>query len=124
MNTQTALRYAAEHPEAVQAAQQQMSAVLSRAATDAEFRSRLLSDPHPALAEAGVTGIPSSYRIAFIENKAAATIVLPDMIDPDAELSESELEAVAGGISPTLLVVGFCTGVGLGVTFYELGRSS
>ena len=42
--------------------------------------------------------IPESFNVVFIENQADATIVLPDYVDPQAELSEDALEAVAGGI--------------------------
>ena len=82
------------------AAQQQYEAILSRSATDAAFRSKLIADPRAAVAEFSGRDVPASFNIRFIENKADATIVLPDPIDPTAELSEGELEAVAGGATP------------------------
>src|SRR5262245_37502728 len=80
--------------------QQRLSDLLARSATDMEFRKRLLSDPHTAMAEYSgkdPASVPSDFRIAFVENQADATFVLPDPIDPEAELSDKELEAVAGG---------------------------
>ena len=41
--------------------------------------------------------MPESVSLVFVENKADATLVLPDYVDPNAELSEEDLEAVAGG---------------------------
>ena len=36
----------------------------------------------------------------FVENQGDATLVLPDFVDPNVELSAKELEAVAGGSPP------------------------
>ena len=68
--------------------------MLIRSATDAEFRRKLVESPAEALAE--FTGTAASHfahlNIAFVENRNAATIVLPDAV-PAGELSESELQA-------------------------------
>ena len=48
-----------------------------------------------AIAEATGTEVPESVSLVFVENKADATLVLPDYVDPNAELSEEDLEAVA-----------------------------
>jgi lactobin A/cerein 7B family class IIb bacteriocin len=48
----------------------------------------------------------------FVENKADATVVLPAVIDPNAELSDAELEAVAGGILPLIAAVLTCMVMG------------
>jgi hypothetical protein len=71
--------------------------VLSRSATDLEFRKRLLENPREALSQYAGGPLPESLDVAFVENTGDATIVLPDPVDPDAEISEAELEAVAGG---------------------------
>lgn len=76
--------------------QNELNRILTRSATDAEFRQKLISDPHAALAEAGQS-VPRSMDIRFVENQHDATIVLPPFMDADAELSEKELESVAGG---------------------------
>jgi hypothetical protein len=81
-----------------------MVQLLARSATDADFRRKLVETPRAAFAE--FTGRPESefehVNVRFVENKAQATFVLPAKVDPSAELSESELEAVAGG-SPLIL---------------------
>lgn len=104
MSHATTARKIAENPQLAQKAQEQFQALLSRSATDMEFRRKLLTDSRAAIAE--FTGGQSSgeANIVFVENKADATIVLPDPVDPAAELSERELETVAGGVTPTVLV--------------------
>ena len=84
-------------PVLAQKADQAMQKLLARSATDRDFRQLLLSDSRAALSQHFGREAPESMNIAFIENRADATVVLPDVIDTDAELSEGELEAVAGG---------------------------
>ena len=75
-------------------AREMQARVVSKATEDADFRARLLSDPKGAIEqELGVT-IPASLSVeVHEENGAAAHLVLP----PDSKLSESDLQAVAGG---------------------------
>ncbi|WP_396223499.1 hypothetical protein [Gemmatimonas sp.] len=92
-----------DNPETVKAGTDALQQVLARSTTDKEFRSQLLTDPRAALASVSgqpVDSISSDFNIVFIENRADATIVLPDYVDPAAELSETELETVAGGTDP------------------------
>lgn len=97
--------------------------VLRRSATDLDFRQQLLADPTAALTE--VLGRAPSHpvNLVFVENHADVTLVLPDPIDHAAELSEEELEMVAGGVSSdpaTLAVVGSIVGViASGVAIYD-----
>jgi hypothetical protein len=74
-----------------------LQGVLTRSATDLEFRKRLLANPRGALSEYVGATFPDSLDVTFIENTADATIVLPDPVDAEAEISEAELETVAGG---------------------------
>ena len=69
--------------------------VVGKAAGDADFRARLLGDPKGAIEqELGVT-IPASLSVEVHEESGtAAHLVLP----PDSRLSESDLQAVAGGL--------------------------
>ncbi len=89
-------------------ANERMTQLLTRSATDATFRTKLLTEPRAAIAEFNgldVAELPPSFNVVFVENTASATVVLPDFIDASAELNESELEAVAGGITPTTSLV-------------------
>lgn len=71
--------------------------VLERAATDREFRVRLLADPVAAIRMAFGVILPHNYRIKFMERPRDldALIVLPEM--GRDELDEDDLDLVAGG---------------------------
>ena len=68
--------------------------ILTKAAADGDFRTRLLTDPRAAVsAETGVT-VPEGFNVVVHEDSATtAHLVLP----PSPELTEVELEMVAGG---------------------------
>ncbi len=68
--------------------------ILSRAEEDGEFRALLIADPKAAIASEVGTAIPDGFDIVVHEDSATtAHLVLP----PSPELTEAELEAVAGG---------------------------
>ena len=69
--------------------------IVGKAAEDADFRARLLSDPKGAIEqELGVT-IPESMSVEVHEEGGATThLVLP----PDSKLGEDELRTVYGGL--------------------------
>ena len=71
--------------------------IVGKATGDADFRAQLLSDPKGAIEqELGVT-IPASMSVEVHEESgAAAHLILP----PASKLSESDLQAVAGGARP------------------------
>lgn len=92
------IQAARPNPELVERAREQMDAVLARSATDAPFRQQLLTDSRSALSSHFGREIPTDVNIAFVENHADATLVLPNAVDPDAELSDAQLESVAGGL--------------------------
>ena len=81
--------------------QEMQARIVGKAAEDAKFRARLLSDPKGAIGqELGVT-IPASLSIAVHENSAETVhLTLP----PDSKLSESDLEQATGGGLGYLLV--------------------
>lgn len=93
-----------QNPEAVREAQEMMQAILARAATDLSFRETLVSDPRAAITEHTGREVPEDFDMRFVENEADATIVLPDYRDPEAELDEEQLETVAGGLFPFLVI--------------------
>jgi hypothetical protein len=102
MSTEKAVDTDARNPAQAERANERIRAILARSATDLAFRQKLLTDPRAAIAEfAGrpVSDVPESFNLVFVENKAGATFVLPDPINPAAELSPEELESVAGGIA-------------------------
>ena len=78
----------------METAKEMQARIVGKANADADFRTRLVSDPKGAIAqELGVT-IPASLGIEVHEESATtAHLVLP----PASKLSEGELQAVAGG---------------------------
>ena len=81
-----------------------LQAVLKRTTVDRSFRQALLTDPHRAIEQTFGIRIPPEYRVRFVERAADvdALIVLPDFDaqaaeSSDDELSDDELEHVAGG---------------------------
>lgn len=72
--------------------------MVKRTQVDSEFRQLCLSDPDAAAKQATGKELPENYILRFVDNKGADfTVVLPDFIDEEAELSEAELDRVAGG---------------------------
>ena len=68
-----------------------------RAATDAEFRGKLLADPAAAIREVSGKEIPAGFRIKVLESDPAydATFVLPPAAS--GNVSDKELDGVTGG---------------------------
>ena len=96
------------NPERWQKAQDRLTEVLTRSATDAEFRQQLLTDPRAALSSHFGKEIPESFKIRFVDAQGTPTIVLPEVAT--GELSEADLEAVAGGIVPLVAAGWFAAG--------------
>jgi len=71
----------------------------NRAAKDRAFRAELISDPKLAIEKLTGEELPEDYSIKIIESDPAysATFVLPLMLS--GELSDDELDNVAGGVS-------------------------
>lgn len=80
---------------------QLLNDILGRAATDPTFRTWLLTEPVAAIHASFGVQVPEGYRIKFIErgSDVDALVVLPDL-ETNGELSEEELEEVAGGTTP------------------------
>ena len=72
-------------------------AALTPAVTDADARERFLADPKVVLAAAGLD-LPEWFTVTACEGDfAELTIVVPALLDLDADLSEEQLTAVSGG---------------------------
>ena len=74
-----------------------VSLAIARAWADGDYKARLVSDPHAALAEAGVE-VPAGLTVKVVENTAETQhLVLPLAPGNAGEVSIKELEKVAGG---------------------------
>jgi hypothetical protein len=81
-------------------AEQAIEQVVKRTMEDADFRQLALRDAHAALAKVNPKPLPAGYSVRFVDNAGASrTFVLPDPIPATAELSDAELEQVAGGFT-------------------------
>jgi hypothetical protein len=75
-----------------------MEKASKKAATDPAFRSKLLADPNAAVSEFSGKQIPSNIKVRALERSGYdVTLLLPDAVSKEGELSDAELEQVAGG---------------------------
>ena len=73
----------------------QINAIVAKCWADESFKQKLLADSATALKEEGIE-IPAGYTVNVLENSSKViNFVLPP--NPNAELSDTELESVAGG---------------------------
>ncbi|NMG07809.1 NHLP leader peptide family natural product precursor [Brasilonema sp. UFV-L1] len=71
--------------------------LITRAWQDASFKQELLSNPQAAFEKEGIT-LPESIKVTVVEESPSSFyLVLPTQPSETAELSETELESVAGG---------------------------
>jgi hypothetical protein len=74
--------------------------IIQRSLQDESFRQRLLEDPKAAVEEELETRLPEGVQVRVVEETADTIyLVLPSapVADETGELSDQELEAVAGG---------------------------
>jgi hypothetical protein len=72
-------------------------AALTPAVTDADARERFLADPKAVLAAAGLD-LPEWFTVTAREGDAAELIItVPDLRDPETDLSDAQLDAIGGG---------------------------
>lgn len=95
-----AVTSASANPQYAITAQDAMTEIFRRSTTDKAFRIKLVTDPRAALSDFAGHQVPTSLNVRFIENQGTMTLVLPAAIDAAAELSDAELETVAGGALP------------------------
>lgn len=92
---------------------QVLTEIFRRSASDAAFRQRALKTPDAVLEEVGGIPVPakSRGRTQFVETPAAGRILLPPVDSTNVksgELSDAELEQVAGGGSPYCMFTSGC----------------
>lgn len=69
--------------------------VMTKAAEDGEFRSRLMENPNAAISSEIGVDIPDGYNVVVHEDSGNTThLVLP----PSANLTEEDLTKAAGGM--------------------------
>ncbi|RXZ82287.1 hypothetical protein EBB07_11480 [Paenibacillaceae bacterium] len=75
-----------------------VSAVVSKAGSDAEFRALAVSDIYAAIKSATGHEVPQDFKIQVVDGAGYhVNVVLPELRGAEDELTETELEAVAGG---------------------------
>ena len=79
-------------------AQKTLAELSKRAQTDSEFRKLALRDPNAAIAKVTSKPLPQGFKVHVVENQGAnLTVVLPDPVSKEGELSDTDLAQVAGG---------------------------
>jgi hypothetical protein len=83
----------------------QWGQVVAKAWTDAQFKKRLLADPAAALKQQGLE-VPRGLQVKVVENTDQVFhFTLP--AKPSGEMSEKDLEKVAGGMYDAFLKFDF-----------------
>lgn len=79
-------------------ADQVLEQVIKRSLEDPEYRALALSDAKAAISLINPKPLPPGFTVRFVDNAGASrTFVLPDAVPVADELSDAELEQVAGG---------------------------
>lgn len=74
--------------------------IRKRSITDPEFRELALSDSAAAISKVNPKPVPEIYKVKFLDNSGPVkSFLLPDPVSNVEDLSDAELEAVAGGVS-------------------------
>jgi hypothetical protein len=75
-----------------------IQAAIKRGKTDLAFRQMALSDPNKALETLSGKPLPEGLKVRFFDGgDAHLTIVLPEYVEDESELTDAQLESVAGG---------------------------
>ena len=88
--------------------------VLDRALTDPDFRRTLVQSPHRSLSDIYGVTIPESADVRVFEESDDShyVVIPPDMSALSEELTDEQLEAVAGGWFIQLIWTTLCVGSG------------
>ncbi len=83
--------------------QETISQLQEKATSDASFRASLISNPNESIEKISGIQVPAGFKINVVDaNEADLTIALPKM--KSDELSDSDLESVAGGKSTGAII--------------------
>jgi hypothetical protein len=75
-----------------------IDSAMRRSMLDTEFRALLVKDSLAALSKISSKALPDNYRPQFVDNSGPNRVfILPDPLPVTGELSDAELEEVAGG---------------------------
>lgn len=78
--------------------QEAVSKVVEKAAKDSEFRAKVISDVYAAVKEVTGREVPKEFKIQVVDGTGYhANIVLPEFRASADELTDTDLEMVAGG---------------------------
>lgn len=100
----------------VKAASPQVQALVDRATADAAFRQQLLANPKSAFEGAMGQTLPAGVSIIVHQpDPQCVRLLLPPLRSEDAELSNAELETVAGGGAIKNFLNFFCNKTGTSV---------
>ncbi|HEU6453539.1 MAG TPA: NHLP leader peptide family RiPP precursor [Gemmatimonadaceae bacterium] len=88
--------------------------VLDRALADPDFRAKLVASPHSSLSELYGVTIPENADVRVFEESDDGhyVVIPPDMSSVSQELTDEQLEAVAGGWFVQLIWTTLCVGSG------------
>jgi hypothetical protein len=95
--------------------------IIQRAWDDAKFKSELLANPVEAMEK--LTGrklnLQEGQKLVVVDQTNESTVYfnIPKKVELDTlELTQEQLEMVAGGLTPTFIALGY--GIMAGVAFY------
>ncbi|MCC5789718.1 MAG: NHLP leader peptide family RiPP precursor [Opitutales bacterium] len=78
--------------------QKTLETIYAQCAKDKAFRQRFVADPKAVIQEQGIE-LPSQLKFKVVENQKPNVLTLHLPPKPTQELSDEELESVAGGTS-------------------------
>ena len=87
-------------------AEKAIETVMKKSLTDSEFRQQCLTNGNEVIEKTTGIKIPEGVTFKFIENdKSVQVLTLPEFIGEGTELSDAELEEVAGGAQSSALFI-------------------